>query len=75
MVAGTRETTFVPSQSLYWLNSAPVQQLSEAIARCVLGLSPPSDMTPAVESTGDPRGLARGRFAGRQNQMALGRMI
>ncbi len=75
MVTGIRETTIVPSQSLYWLNSLRVQQLSEGVARRVLGLPPATDTTPAVESTGDPRRPVFDRLTGRPNRMAVGETI
>lgn len=75
MVTGTRETTIVPSQALYWLNSLRVQQLSESVARRILGLPPSPDTTPAVESADDPRREAFERFAGRRPGMGVGEMI
>jgi len=75
MVTGTRETTIVPSQSLYWLNSLRVQQLSESVARRVLGLPPATETLPAAENASDPRLAAFERFAGRPNAMAIGEMI
>ncbi len=75
MVTGTRETTIVPSQSLYWLNSLRVQQLSQSVARRVLGLPPATDTTPAVENSDDPRRAAFERFAGQLNGMAVGERV
>jgi len=75
MVTGTRETTIVPSQSLYWLNSLRVQQLSESVARRVLGLPPANDTTPAIESTDDPRRPVIDRLTGRRNEMGAGERL
>jgi len=75
MVTGTRETTIVPSQSLYWLNSLRVQQLSENVARRVLGLPHKADSTPAVESNDEPRRPVFDRLTGRRNGMGPGEMI
>jgi len=75
MVTGTRETTIVPSQSLYWLNSARVQQLSESVARRVLGLPPATDTTPAFENTNDPRRPVFDRLTGRRNELGVGERL
>jgi hypothetical protein len=69
LVSGTRESTIVPSQSLYWLNSPRVHQLSERVARLIIGLPHTPDWQ-ATESQGNGnagplRALMRNRFAGR----------
>ena len=54
VVSGVRETTLVPSQALYWLNSPRVDELAMATARRVVGLAKAAASEPADRRLVEP---------------------
>jgi len=73
LVSGMRESTIVPSQSLYWLNSPRVHQLADGVARQIIGLPQATESQGNVSqgngNTRPMRPLMSDQFAGRANDM------
>ncbi|TVQ03258.1 MAG: DUF1549 domain-containing protein [Planctomycetaceae bacterium] len=64
VVTGTRETTLVPSQALYWLNAPRVEELASATARRVLGEAAGNDDSDRSDDRRFER-FSRNEFRGR----------